>query len=101
MLSEFEAIKERSEEDHKDIETIQTSIGKMEEDVEDLKKLPPRMDELDEINMCVEYDLDGKKIDYLPAAVEDQIKIKPIFSIFLDADCYYSNNRIERIRAWL
>ena len=24
--------------------------------------------------MCVEYDLDGKKIDYLPAAVEDQLK---------------------------
>ncbi len=40
------------------------------------------LDELDEIKMCVEYDLDGKKIDYLPAAVEDQIKIKPIYRIF-------------------
>ena len=29
------------------------------------------LDELDEIKMCVEYELDGKKIDYLPAAVED------------------------------
>ena len=32
--------------------------------------------------MCIEYDLDGKKIDYLPAAVEDQLKIKPIYKIF-------------------
>ena len=40
------------------------------------------LDELDKIKMCVEYDLDGKKIDYLPAAVEDQIKIKPIYKIF-------------------
>ncbi len=40
------------------------------------------LDELDEIKMCIEYDLDGKKIDYLPAAVEDQLKIKPIYKIF-------------------
>ena len=40
------------------------------------------LDELDEIKMCVEYDLNGKKIDYLPAAVEDQLKIKPIYKIF-------------------
>jgi len=40
------------------------------------------LDELDKIKMCIEYDLDGKKIDYLPAAVEDQIKIKPIYRIF-------------------
>ena len=40
------------------------------------------LDELDEIKMCVQYDLDGKKIDYLPAAVEDQLKIKPIYKIF-------------------
>ena len=32
--------------------------------------------------MCVEYELDGKKIDYLPAAVEYQLKIKPIYKIF-------------------
>ena len=32
--------------------------------------------------MCVEYELDGKKINYLPAAVEDQLKIKPIFKSF-------------------
>ncbi len=40
------------------------------------------LDELDEIKMCVQYDLDGKKIDYLPASVEDQIKIKPIYKTF-------------------
>jgi len=40
------------------------------------------LDELDEIKMCVHYDLDGKKIDYLPAAVEDQLKIKPIYKTF-------------------
>jgi adenylosuccinate synthase len=40
------------------------------------------LDELDEIKMCIEYDLDGKKINYLPAAVEDQLKIKPIYKIF-------------------
>jgi adenylosuccinate synthase len=40
------------------------------------------LDELDEINICIEYDLDGKKIDYLPAAVEDQLKIKPIYKTF-------------------
>ena len=32
--------------------------------------------------MCVKYDLNGKKIDYLPAAVEDQLKIKPIYKTF-------------------
>ena len=37
------------------------------------------LDELDEIKMCIEYELDGKRINYLPAAVEDQLKIKPIY----------------------
>ena len=40
------------------------------------------LDELDEIKMCVEYNLDGKSIDYLPAAVEDQLKIKPVYKTF-------------------
>ena len=40
------------------------------------------LDELDEIKMCIEYELNGKKIDYLPSSVEDQIKIKPIFKSF-------------------
>ena len=40
------------------------------------------LDKLDEIKMCVEYDLDGTKMDYLPAAVEDQLKIKPVYKTF-------------------
>ena len=40
------------------------------------------LDELDEIKMCVGYELNGKKIDYLPAASEDQFNIKPIYKIF-------------------
>ena len=40
------------------------------------------LDELEEIKMCVEYELNGKKIDYLPASVEDQLNIKPIFKSF-------------------
>ena len=40
------------------------------------------LDELDEIKMCIKYELDGKNIDYLPAAVEDQLKIKPVYQTF-------------------
>tara|TARA_B100000945_G_scaffold63320_1_gene47305 strand:+ start:931 stop:2223 length:1293 start_codon:yes stop_codon:yes gene_type:complete len=40
------------------------------------------LDELDEIKMCVAYELDGKRIDYLPAGLEDQLKVKPIYESF-------------------
>ena len=40
------------------------------------------LDELDEIKMCIAYEINGKKIDYLPAAVEDQLKVKPIYKSF-------------------
>ena len=40
------------------------------------------LDELDEIKICIGYDLRGNKIDYLPAAVEDQLKVKPIYKNF-------------------
>ena len=40
------------------------------------------LDELEEINMCIEYDLDGAKIDYLPAAAEDQARVQPIYKTF-------------------
>ena len=40
------------------------------------------LDELNEIKMCVGYELNGKKIDYLPAASEDQFNIKPIYKTF-------------------
>ena len=32
--------------------------------------------------MCIKYEVNGKEIDYLPAAVEDQLKVKPIYKIF-------------------
>ena len=40
------------------------------------------LDELDEIKMCVEYELDGKKINYLPASAEDQFNLRPIYKTF-------------------
>ena len=40
------------------------------------------LDELEEIKMCVAYDVDGEKMDYLPAAVDDQLKAKPIYKSF-------------------
>ncbi len=40
------------------------------------------LDEVSEIKMCVGYELRGKKIDYLPAAVEDQLEVKPIYKTF-------------------
>ena len=38
--------------------------------------------ELDEIKICVEYELNGKKLNYLPAATEDQFNIKPIYRTY-------------------
>ena len=32
--------------------------------------------------MCIAYELNGKTIDYLPAAVDDQLKVKPIYKKF-------------------
>ena len=40
------------------------------------------LDELEEIKMCIGYDLNGKKLEYFPAATEDQFKIKPIYKSF-------------------
>ena len=40
------------------------------------------LDDLDHVKMCVAYELDGNKIDYLPAAVDDQLKVKPIYKTF-------------------
>ena len=40
------------------------------------------LDELEEIKMCIGYELNGKKIDYLPATSEDQFNIKPIYKTF-------------------
>ena len=40
------------------------------------------LDDLDEIKICIAYELNGKKIDYLPAAVDDQLKVKPVYKNF-------------------
>ncbi len=40
------------------------------------------LDSLDEIKMCIQYELNGKKIDYLPASSEDQLNVKPIYKNF-------------------
>jgi len=40
------------------------------------------LDELDEIKMCVKYEIAGKEVDYLPTTAEDQFKVKPIYKMF-------------------
>ena len=40
------------------------------------------LDELKDIYVCVAYTIDGKKISYLPAALQDQIKAKPVYKRF-------------------
>jgi len=45
------------------------------------------LDQLDEIKMCIAYEVDGKKMDYLPAAVDDQLKAKPIYKKFKGWNC--------------
>ena len=45
------------------------------------------LDQLDEIKMCIAYEVDGKKLDYLPASVEDQLKAKPIYQSFKGWNC--------------
>ena len=37
------------------------------------------LDEFKELNICIGYELDGKKIDYFPSGLHDQIKVKPIY----------------------
>ena len=34
------------------------------------------------LKICVAYDLNGKEIDYFPAAVEDQLNVKPVYKKF-------------------
>ena len=40
------------------------------------------LDDLNEIKVCVAYDLNGKNIDYLPASINEQINVKPIYKTF-------------------
>ena len=40
------------------------------------------LDNLDELKICISYSLNGKEIDYLPASLEDQNKVIPIYKSF-------------------
>ena len=40
------------------------------------------LDDLEEIKICTQYELNGRKIDYLPSASEDQFNIKPVYKTF-------------------
>tara|TARA_Y100000590_G_scaffold250407_1_gene281256 strand:+ start:599 stop:1888 length:1290 start_codon:yes stop_codon:yes gene_type:complete len=37
------------------------------------------LDEFKDIYICVAYRLNGKKIDYFPSALQDQIRVKPVY----------------------
>jgi adenylosuccinate synthase len=37
------------------------------------------LDGLDEIKICIGYEIDGRTIDYLPANQEEQARVKPIY----------------------
>ena len=40
------------------------------------------LDNLEEIKICIYYELNGKKIDYLPTSLGDQLKVKPVYKSF-------------------
>jgi len=40
------------------------------------------LDEFKNLYVCIAYKLNGKKIDYLPNSLQDQIKVKPIYKKF-------------------
>jgi len=40
------------------------------------------LDELKDLYICVAYKLNGKKIDYFPSSLQDQIKVKPVYKKF-------------------
>ena len=40
------------------------------------------LDDFKNIYICVAYNLNGKKIDYLPSSLQDQTKIKPVYKKF-------------------
>ena len=40
------------------------------------------LDDFDEIKVCIQYELSGKKLNYLPTITEDQFNLKPIYKTF-------------------
>jgi len=53
------------------------------------------LDEFKNLYICVGYKLNGKKIDYLPSSLRDQLKIKPVYKKF---DGWLENT--SGIRKW-
>ena len=51
------------------------------------------LDELEEIDICVAYELNGKRIDYFPTSVEDFEKCNPIFKKLPGWRCSTENCR--------
>ena len=51
------------------------------------------LDELDEIQVCIAYELDGKEIDYFPTNSDDLKKCKPIFKKLKGWQCSTANCR--------
>ena len=45
------------------------------------------LDELEEIKICIAYEIDGNNIDYFPASPEKQKKVKPIYKSFDGWNC--------------
>ena len=40
------------------------------------------LDELDEIKICIAYELNGKKIDYFPTSANDHLKVRPVYKAY-------------------
>ena len=51
------------------------------------------LDELDEIQVCIAYELEGKEIDYFPTNSDDLKKCKPIFKKLKGWQCSTANCR--------
>ena len=45
------------------------------------------LDAIERIHVCVGYELDGKKIDYLPADANEQARLKAVYEIMDGWDC--------------
>ncbi len=43
---------------------------------------PDVLDVFETLKICVAYELDGKKLDYLPACSSEQFRVKPIYETF-------------------
>lgn len=53
------------------------------------------LDTFDEIKLCIAYDIDGKRFDYLPASQSAQARAKPIYETIAGW-----RDRSEGARSW-